>query len=416
MLSILIIEDTPEKLSSIKEVINGFSESNIEIIVVNDIKQAMVKLSNSFYDLLLIDMYIPFIWGEGELDPKNAINFLKQLAEDEDLISPLSILAITKKEELDAEYKSILEQLTVTLLQYKENCDSWKPQLHNRIKSMLHAKRGLFNKQNYEYDVAIINALQEPEHAQMKKVFGCEWNSIGYPMDEFNNYYEGCLINKGDRKIRCVATYANQMASIASSALTTKIIYNFRPKYLFMTGIAAGVSPDSMNYGDILIASEVFDGASGKIKTDKNTGETIFEPDVRQKTVNSEFVNIVTRLKSDRTLLNTISDNYPINTGKPKTQLAIHLGPMASVPAVLSCRQEIDKIITHGRKLQGIEMESYGMFYAACCAIKPLPQIVASIKSISDFADIKKNDDYQEYASYTSAALLKHILINELDY
>ena len=114
--------------------------------------------------------------------------------------------------------------------------------------------------------------------------------------------------------------------------------------------------------------------------------------------------------------MNSISDNYTTSIGKPTTQLAIHLGPMASVPAVLSCKQEIDKIVTHGRKLQGIEMESYGMFYAACNAINPLPKIVASLKSISDFADSKKNDNYQEYASYTSAALLKYIIENELSY
>jgi nucleoside phosphorylase len=415
MLSILIIEDTPEKLASIRDVVNSITETNIDYSVVQDIKQALDKLSNNYYDLLIVDIFIPFEWGE-DPNPQNAINLLQQLPQDEDLISPFSILAITKKEELASEFKNKLEELTVTLLQYRENSDSWKPQLQNRLKTMVQAKKSFFNKQEYEYDVAIINALQEPEHMLLKSVFGCDWKSISYPLDDFNNYYEGSLVNKNGKRIRCVATYANQMASIASSALTTKVIYNFRPKHLFMTGIAAGVSPYTMNYGDILIASEVFDGASGKIKADKDTGETVFEPDIRQKTVTPEFINIITRLKSDKTLLNSICDNYPTNVGKPTTQLAIHIGPMASVPAVLSCKQEIDKITTHGRKLQGIEMESYGMFYAASSAIKPLPKIVASIKSVSDFADIKKSDDYQEYASYTSAALLKHILLNELDY
>ncbi|MBR6068507.1 MAG: hypothetical protein IKP45_11995 [Bacteroidales bacterium] len=416
MLSILIIEDTPEKLASIKDVIKGVLKNAKEPIVVNDVKQALDKLSNNYYDLLIVDMFIPLEWGTGEADPQNAIDLLQQLAQDEDLILPFSILAITKKEDLADEFKNKLEQLTVTLLQYKENSDSWKPQLQNRLKTILLAKKSLYNNQEYDYDVAIINALQNPEHTQLKRVFGCDWKIVSHPLDGFNNYYEGVLNDKDGKKIRCIATYANQMASIASSALTTKIIYNFRPKYLFMTGIAAGVSPDSMNYGDILIASEVFDGASGKIKTDKNTGETVFEPDVRQKSVNTEFVTIVTRLQSDRKLLNSISDSYTTNIGKPTTQLAIHLGPMASVPAVLSCKQEIDKIVTHGRKLQGIEMETYGMFYAACNAINPLPKIVASLKSISDFADSKKNDNYQEYASYTSAALLKYIIENELSY
>lgn len=416
MLSILIIEDTPEKLASIKDVIKGILGNAQEPIVVNDVKHALDKLSNNYYDLLIVDMFIPFEWGTGDANPQNAIDLLQQLPQDEDLISPLSVLSITKKEDLADEFKNKLEQLTITLLQYKENSDSWKPQLQNRLKTILLAKKSLYNNQEYDYDVAIINALQEPEHSQMMRVLGCEWINISYPLDDFNNYYEGYLVNKDRRSIKCISTYANQMGSIASSALTSKIIYNFRPKYLFMTGIAAGVSPNSMNYGDILVASEVYDGASGKIKTNVESDKPIFEPDVRQKTVNPEFINIITRLKSDKKLLNSISDNYPTNAGKPTTQLAIHIGPMASVPAVLSCKQEIDKITTHGRKLQGIEMESYGMFYAASSAIKPLPQIVASIKSVSDFADIKKSDDYQEYASYTSAALLKHILLNELDF
>ena len=221
MLSILIIEDTPEKLASIKEVINGFSETNIESTVVNDTKQALDKLSNNYYDLLLVDMYIPFEWGVGDANPNNAIELLQQLSEDEDLIFPLSILAITKKEDLAEEYKIKLEQLTVTLLHYKENSDSWKPQLQNRLKTILLAKKSLYNNQEYDYDVAIINALQDPEHTQLKRVFGCDWKIVSYPLDSFNNYYEGVLNDKDGKKIRCIATYANQMASIASSALTT---------------------------------------------------------------------------------------------------------------------------------------------------------------------------------------------------
>lgn len=415
MLSILIIEDTSEKITSINNVIMDFSTHEIKTDFVNDVKKALEKLSDNYYDLLLMDVYIPFEWGE-DPNPQNAINLLQQLFEDKDLNVPFSILTITKQEDLSTEYRKKLEQQTVTLLQYKENSDAWKPQLHNRIKSLLLAKKSLHNKIDYNYDVAIITALQTPEHSQLIKVMGGEWNRISVPLDDFNNYYECFIKNNEGKRIKCVATYANQMASIASSALTTKIIYNFRPKYLFMTGIAAGVSPEYMNFGDILVASEVYDGASGKIKTNKDNGETVFEPDVRQKTISSDFTSIIMRLMSNRQLLNSISDNYPTTLGKPATQLAVHLGPMASVPAVLSNKNEIDKIKTHGRKLQGIEMESYGMFYAACNAIKPLPKIVASLKSVSDFADNRKNDNYQEYAAYTSAAFLKYIMENELNY
>lgn len=86
------------------------------------------------------------------------------------------------------------------------------------------------------------------------------------------------------------------------------------------------------------------------------------------------------------------------------------------MPAVIASKDEIEKIKEHSRKLLGIEMESYGMFYAAENAIAPRPIYVASLKSVSDFATIEKNNDYQDYASYTSAALLKHLVLNVLNY
>lgn len=415
MLSVLIIEDTQEKIASIKDIIDNLSEK-IEYEIVNDAKNTIYKLSDKYYDLLLVDIHIPFEWGDNA-EPQIAIDLIKQIIEDDDLNTPFSILSITKKEDLKEEYKKELERLTVTILQYKENNDTWKHQLREKLKSLSSAKKSLYYQKDYDYDIAIINALQEPEHSQLINVFGGyeKWKRIQHPMDDFNNYYE-CILEIKNKKIRCIATYANQMASIASSALTTKIIYNFRPKYLFMTGITAGISNGNMNFGDILVASEVYDGASGKIKTNKENGNTIFEPDVRQKSTNTEFINIITRLKSDNQLLSNIANRYPSRQGKPNTELNIHIGPMASVPAVLSSKEEIDKIKNHERKLQGIEMEAYGMFYAASCAIKPLPKFVASLKSVSDFADIQKNDNYQEYASYTSAALLKYIIENELDF
>lgn len=414
MLSILVIEDSPEKIGSINDIINNFSEE-IEFNVAHDIQEALNKLSSDYYDLLLLDLFIPFSWGQNS-SPQNAINLVQQLSQDEDLKYPLSILAITKADDIEENYLNVLEQHTISLLQYKENSDIWKHQLKNRLQALISTKRNLYYRLGYNYDVAVINALQEPEYSQLKTVFGCQWNRISFDNDDFNNYYEGIINNKNGRKIRCISTYANQMASIASSALTTKIIYNFRPRYLFMTGIAAGIDSGKMNYGDILVASEIHDGASGKIRTNVEDGGSIFEPDIRQKNLKADFTTIITRLQSDRAVLDNIANNYPTKIGKPSTQLAIHLGPMASVPAVISNMDEINKLKTSVRKLQGIEMESYGVFYAAENAIKPLPEIVASLKSISDFADSKKNDNYQEYASYTSAALLKYIIENELTF
>lgn len=82
------------------------------------------------------------------------------------------------------------------------------------------------------------------------------------------------------------------MASTASAVLATKVIYNFRPKLLIMTGIAAAVNRYDVNLGDILVASKVWDGASGKIKTDKE-GDDVFYPDFHEIPIDPDIHALV---------------------------------------------------------------------------------------------------------------------------
>ena len=111
-----------------------------------------------------------------------------------------------------------------------------------------------------------------------------------------------------------------------------------------------------------------------------------------------------------------ISDNYPSEAGKPNTLLQIHKGPMASVPAVIACADVVKALKQYNRNILGIEMESYGLFYAAAKGLAPHPEVTASLKSVSDYGTKEKCDKYQEYAAYTSAAVLKHIIIEKLEF
>ena len=61
-------------------------------------------------------------------------------------------------------------------------------------------------------------------------------------------------------------------------------------------------------------------------------------------------------------------------------------------------------------------MEAYGMYYAANHSILPHPKFCAVLKSATDFADEHKGDEFQPYGAMTSAELLYHIVMNDLDY
>lgn len=96
--------------------------------------------------------------------------------------------------------------------------------------------------------------------------------------------------------------------------------------------------------------------------------------------------------------------------------MKVIVGPVASVPAVVADKQVIESLKGQERKLLGLEMEAYGMYYAVEHSMKPHPLIVASLKSATDFADANKSDDYQQYGAMTSAELLYHIILKELDF
>jgi nucleoside phosphorylase len=84
----------------------------------------------------------------------------------------------------------------------------------------------------------------------------------------------------------------------------------------------------------------------------------------------------------------------------------MHLGPVASGASVVADPSFLEEVKLQHRKLLGVEMEAYGVLAAA--EESPLPQPKAfSIKSVCDFGDENKNDQFQHYAAFTSASALK---------
>lgn len=414
MLKVLIVDDTQEKIREIRQVLEGFVDDPDDVPICGSIREALRACEETRYDLVILDLFIPEKAGDVP-SPSNAQTFLKLIKEDEDYICPVFVIGITRAIDI-TEYKAYFEAETLQVLYYAENEDIWKGQMKNRLEYLTGVKRKLGITYEYDYDVAIVNALQYPEHIIMRDCFSDSWREVNLEDDKTTTYYETLLRNRVGRVVRCISCYSPQMASVASATLTTKLILRFHPKYLFMTGICAALD-SNIGFGDILVASQVWDGMSGKYKEKKGIDvnpELIFEPDYRQLSLDAAMLNIVNRLKDKHDLCARIKEDF--KGEKPETPLKIHAGPMTSVPAVIASKTKIEDLKVHARKLIGLEMESYGVFYAAEHAHYLRPLYTASFKSVSDLADKDKTDKYQAYASYTSAALVKYIIENELDY
>ena len=73
------------------------------------------------------------------------------------------------------------------------------------------------------------------------------------------------------------------------------------------------------------------------------------------------------------------------------------------------------QVLTGFKETEGVEMEGYGVAYAATHAINPKPHVIIA-KSVCDFADERKSDVFQQFAAYTSCGLVKDLLEKVLEY
>lgn len=251
---------------------------------------------------------------------------------------------------------------------------------------------------DYNFDVAIVTAVKIETESVMRLYD--DWKEVKISSDT-QVYYETSF-EKGGVKRRVITAQQNEMGMTAASYLASKMISLFRPRYLIMVGIAAGIGAEQI-YGDVIVPDVIWNYAAGKFvsaeKADITFGDIGFLPRPIAIEIDEEILSIIKALK----------DN-------PDNEFHLHIGPMACGNSVVANRDVVNKQI-HSLfpKTAGLDMESYSVFYAAMHATEPKPKAIV-IKSICDYADSEKSDQYQKFASYTSSRFAKFLYENYLKY
>jgi nucleoside phosphorylase len=179
-----------------------------------------------------------------------------------------------------------------------------------------------------------------------------------------------------------------------------------------MSGVTAGVS-DAVNIGDVLIAESTWDYGSGKY--DVESGAKTFKPDPRPISLEGFLVERFQALASRDDVLGNIRQGW-IGT-KPETVLSVRVGPLPSGAAVVADPSILKELQKRSRKIIGLDMEGFGVYYAANHSSNPRPLPVL-IKGVSDFADTEKQNQekFRAYAAYVSAAIVDYALLNILQF
>ena len=245
----------------------------------------------------------------------------------------------------------------------------------------------------YDYYVALITATAT-EEAGLRHMYS-DWKPVYLEGDD-QRYYETAF-TRGGKTLKVITARQHEMGMTAAGILTMKMISEFRPKYVIMVGIAAGIAYKNavdQIYGDVVVPDVVWDYSSGKFVSSKrgavNFGGVGFIP-------RPHFVN------TDEAMLDAVERAME----SPENECHVHIGPMACGSTVVANSEVIEKQV-HSQygNTAALDMESYAVMYAVKEASVPKPKGLV-IKSVCDYADEEKSDQYQKFAAFTSAQFAK---------
>lgn len=403
---ILLVEDNLEKRRLVIEaalMVDGVTEQSFEYAL--DVIAAKRLLKAIRFDLVILDINLPKK-PNSKAEVGAGLDILHFLKTNAKAIAPVCLFGLTACDDSIAmagpEFLSPLWKL----VRFSHSEEIWQLILKEGLIYLLGLKRPpYFNDGGtYHSDLAIITALRE----ELDKVLElpASWEKIEVPHD-YSAYYKGRFTNStGD--ITVIATSAPGMGMPAAAVSASKLIHNFRPKILAMTGICAGIR-GKCEIGDILVADPCFDWGSGKWIED-GENDLKFRPALYPWRLDT---GIRSKIEStaDKLTLKAIHQEFTGN--KPSHHPACKIDAMASGGSVLQAASLVEDVKDLHKNLIGLEMESYAVFSAAEHAADPKPLCI-SIKSVCDFGDRFKSDDYHEYAAYTSARFLFEFALKHL--
>mgnify|MGYP003627736920 CR=1 FL=1 len=394
-MKILIVDDEATRYKVlIKSLVKlGLGRDDIHISVSTS--EAREKLEITQFDLLILDLLIPN-WPEEEPHEQHSVDLLNELNCSDELKRPAKIIGITAEKSGLTNTVEQFEIQTWQVIQYENSCTNWVTKIENCV-NYLNNRPQVINQQKHQYDLAIICALDEPELSEVLKL---DWNwQQPKPIDDHTFIYEGTF-NSNGTKYKVCATHCSRMGMVATANKASSIINLLNPKSIVMTGICGGIKKNT-DFGDIIFAECVWDYQSGKMK--RVDDKSFFEIAPHQIMASTEIRSKMELFKADKDVISKISEDFEDDIqATPK----LLLGPIATGAAVVADASYVNTIIAQNRKVLGIEMEIYGLYSAAenTSSIKPK---VFALKSVCDFADIDKEDDYQIYCSYMSANVLR---------
>lgn len=393
-LEVLLLEDDPSKKNRLLTLLNNDKTLFERIDTVLCTSDAIRNMKERHYDLFIADIVVPSELG-GDKSEKNCIALFEQLDEGYgDIQCPSFSLPISSYNEISLEAHDFFRGRPWGILPYTETSKECLATVEKVARFVLGEKVRV--PVTPTCDIFIFTALMEPEFAAVESL-ALDWEPLE-PLDGSQLVRFGRVQIEG-REYRVAAGFSARMGPVAASILTVKAILKLRPRLVIMSGICAGI-PGKADIGDVVATDISWDWQSGKY-IDK-AGIEAFEIAPHQLGLDDRSRNQLLLLKRDSQFWESLA---PMALNAKARLPKLLVGPMATGSSVLADSRVAARIKENQHKnVVGLDMETYGVF-AAANACDPNIKVM-SLKAVCDKGDMKKNDDYQEYASMVSASVV----------
>lgn len=418
MIKILILDDSDRKISNIKKVLVdgcGIDEANIKIAKSN--ASGRKAVTKECFDLVLLDLVLP-AFDDEEPEKEGGLSFVREImSAGASVKMPTQIIGLTEKEDAYAREKEEFQTLLFSVIQCRQSDSEWINQLKQAVNYSVRCKEAILSRleKKNRFDVAVICALPE-EFKQMIEAFGgdVKWENVNVDED-VPFIFKSCIITTANNhEIRVVSSMVGRPGVVPTSVLTTLMYMLFHVDFVFMTGFSAGFPSKYLQLGDIMIASSIQDYASGKlVDVDGNIKllkeihqiETATELSVAMQELlldNNTQPEIMGKIRNKNLLVND-RDSYQ----------AI-MSATCCGPYVVTSEEAVNDLMSNDRKLEGLDMEGFGLYLTAKILSKKKQKGAMWIKGVGDFANPQKADGYHKTCSFGSAALLYRFIKEKL--
>lgn len=407
--NVLIMDDSREKINAILELLEECSINKNNIKVAQNIHEGRILLRDNLFDLLIIDMVIYQKKDSPVPDEEGGIKFIEDIHMSSALIKPIYIIGLTQYEDKLEALRHRLEDKLWFLIHYKIGDESWRARIKSKVYNIISTKRDIECSimEKNKFNLGIICALQE-EFDAMKAAFDQnKWGRINIPEFPFDIHTTTITTAYGNSYSICAICACNA-GVVPTSSLAVMVYCILKVDAIFMTGFAAGVHHAGRNLGDIIVAKTVQDYASGKLIEVENEDLTKtykLIKEISQKPAAPDLISKACEAASSKDCLDDINDFIYKKTADI-SRVNVEVTPTVCGPFVVAAKGIMDEIIKDDRKLAALDMEGFGLYYAAYL----LGKKALWMKGICDFGDTNKGDEYHKKCAFASGRFLFYMI------